>query len=327
MNQSKARITAIGSYVPERILRNQDLEQMVETNDEWITQRTGMKERRVAAENEFSSDLGFKAVQDLMARYDQTVADVDMVIVCTVTPDYIMPSVAAHIQGKLGIPQTGVLDLNAACAGFTYGLHVANSLISSGLHQKVLVIGAETMSKIIDYKDRSTCILFGDGAGAMLLEYDEAQPSFVSHHLGAKGEGGMNLYGTHLSTQMNGEVLDNPGYLVQNGREVYKWAVSTIPVGMKRLIEKAGLNMNDVDWFVPHSANLRMIESICKKVGFPIDQTLTSLVQYGNTSSASIPLALDASVREGKLKKEDHVLLYGFGGGLTHAGQLIKWHL
>lgn len=322
---SKARITALGSYVPQRILTNADLEQLVETNDEWITSRTGMKERRIADQHEFTSDLSVKAVQNLIERSDKSIEDVDLIIVCTLTPDYKTPSVASYVQDKLGLKHTGAFDLNSACAGFTYGLHVANGLITAGLNRKVLVIGAETLSKITDYTDRTTCILFGDGAGAALVEYDEAQPSFIASYLGSEGEGGKHLYCTNLSSQMDEIKLVDHGKLVQNGREVYKWALTTVPQGMQELVNRAGMTLDEVDWFVPHSANLRMIESICERSGFPIEQTLYSLVNYGNTSSATIPLALDMGIKEGKLKRGDHVLLYGFGGGLSYAGLLVKW--
>ncbi|MCD1162591.1 MULTISPECIES: ketoacyl-ACP synthase III [Peribacillus] len=327
MFKSKARITAIGSYVPEKRLTNKDLEKMVETNDEWIVKRTGIKERRIAHEEEFTSDIGYKAVKDLMERYDKSVEDVDMIIVCTFTPDFNTPSVASLVQAKLGIKNTGAIDLNAACAGFTYGLHVANGLVTSGLNKKILVIGADTLSKLMDYEDRATCILFGDGGGAVLVEYDEKQPSFLSSHLYSEGEGGKHLYSTNLSTRINGEDLNDSGNLVQNGREVYKWAVTTVPKGMQTVMKNAEYQLNDVDWFVPHSANLRMIESICERSGFPIERTLYSLVEYGNTSSATIPLSLEIGIKEGKLRGGEKVLLYGFGGGLAQAGLLIDWTL
>ncbi|MFL6554726.1 MAG: ketoacyl-ACP synthase III, partial [Bacillus sp. (in: firmicutes)] len=287
MNISKARITAIGSYVPEKKLTNYDLEKLVETNDEWIVKRTGIKERRIANEEEFTSDIGYKAVRNLMERFDKSIKDVDMIIVCTLTPDFKTPSVASLVQAKLGIKNSGAIDLNAACAGFTYGLHIANGLITSGLHKKILVIGAETLSKITDYEDRTTCILFGDGGGAVLVEFDENQPSFLSSHLGSEGEKGKHLYCSNLSKRMFEEDLINSGKIVQNGREVYKWAVTTVPKGMQTVMENASTPLNKVDWFVPHSANLRMIESICEKTDFPIEKTLCSLVDYGNTSSAT----------------------------------------
>ncbi|QPA31431.1 ketoacyl-ACP synthase III [Thermaerobacillus caldiproteolyticus] len=327
MFKSTARITAIGSYVPERRITNHDLEELVETNDEWIVKRTGIKERRIAHEEEFTSDISYQAVKNLMERYDKSVDDVDMIIVCTLTPDFKTPSVASLIQAKLGIKNTGAIDLNAACAGFTYGLYVANGLITSGLNKKILVIGADTLSKITDYKDRTTCVLFGDGGGAVLVEYDEQQPSFISSYLGSEGENGNKLYCTNLSKRMNGEDLIDSGYIVQNGREVYKWAVNTVPKGMQSVMKNTAIDLKDVDWFVPHSANLRMIESICERSEFPIERTLYSLVDYGNTSSATIPLSLDKGVREGKIRNGNKLLLYGFGGGLAHAGLLINWTL
>ncbi|GGI17259.1 ketoacyl-ACP synthase III [Gottfriedia solisilvae] len=327
MLTSKARITAIGSYVPEKKLTNYDLEKIVETNDEWIVKRTGIKERRIADRDEFTSDISYKAVTNLMERYDQTVEDVDMIIVCTLTPDFNTPSVASLIQAKLGIKNAGAIDLNAACAGFTYGLYIANGLVTSGLNKKILVVGAETLSKITDYEDRTTCILFGDGAGAVLVEYDEENPSFISSHIGSEGDKGKHLYCTNLSNQMFEEELINSHKIVQNGREVYKWAVTSVPKGMTKVVENAAVSLNEVDWFVPHSANLRMIESICERSDFPIERTLYSLVDYGNTSSATIPLSLDQGVVEGKLQNGDKVLLYGFGGGLAQAGLLINWSL
>jgi 3-oxoacyl-[acyl-carrier-protein] synthase-3 len=322
---SKARISAIGTYTPEKILSNEDLVNIVETNDEWIVQRTGIRQRRIARENEFTSDLCMAAVENLIKQSRKSVTDVDFIIVATTTPDYAFPSVASQIQKKFNIESTGAIDINATCGGFVYGLHVANGLISSGLHRKVLVIGGETLSKVTDYSDRSTCILFGDGAGAALVEYDEKRPSFLSSHLGAKGDGGVHLYRTGISSQMDEKELEGNGQIMQNGREVYKWAVTTVPRGMQTLVEKSGLSLEEVDWFVPHSANLRMIESICERVKFPLERTLYSLEYFGNTSSATIPLALDMGVREGKIKPGDKVLLYGFGGGLVHAGLLIEW--
>ena len=321
---SKTRITAIGSYVPERVMTNNDFKTIIDTNDEWITKRTGIKERRFAEENEFTSDLCIKAIEDLILRYNKEISDVDFIIVSTISPDYQTPSVASYVQGRLGIRNAGAIDLNAACAGFTYGLHMANALISSGVHKKVLVIGAETISKITDFTDRTTCILFGDGAGAVLVEVDENE-YFLASSVHSEGEKAIHLYSTHLSDKMYQKELDHKRQLVQNGREVYKWAVTTVPKGMKSLLSKSNLTFDDIDWFIPHSANLRMIESICEKSGFSIDKTIYSMVHYGNTSAASIPLSLDLGIKEGKIKAGDTLLLYGFGGGLSHSGQVIKW--
>ncbi|MBS4219905.1 ketoacyl-ACP synthase III [Bacillus sp. FJAT-49711] len=327
MLQSKARITAIGTYVPEKKLLNEDLEKMVDTNDEWIMQRTGMKERRIAGPEEFASHLAYKAIENLIEKYHKDVKDVDCVIVATTTSDFAFPSVACQIQNHFQIPCTGAFDLNATCAGFTYGLHLANNLITAGAHKKILVVATETLSKVTDYKDRTTCILFGDGAGAMLVEYDHENPSFVTAHMGTNGEGGIHVYRPSFSTTMDGKPLNDTGKIVQNGREVYKWASRTLPEGMNTLLHNAQLNIDDIDWFIPHSANLRMIESICEKANFPIEKTLTSMEYFGNTSSASIPLAFNLGIEEGKVKNGNRLLLYGFGGGLTHSGLVLKWNL
>ncbi|GIN65861.1 MULTISPECIES: ketoacyl-ACP synthase III [Bacillus] len=322
---SKARISAIGAYVPEKRLTNEDLEKIVDTSDEWIVQRTGMKERRLASEWEFTSDLCIRAVEDLKNRYHGTLDDVDMIIVSTTTADYAFPSTACQIQEYFGWSDTGAVDVNATCAGLTYGLHIANGLITSGLHRKILVVAGETLSKVTDYTDRSSCVLFGDGAGALLVEREEKAPGFITFVQGTKGDGARHLYRTGLRSDLKGEKLLGAGKMVQNGREVYKWAARSIPEGIKKLLEQAKMDLGDIDWFVPHSANLRMIESICEKAGIPLEKALTSVEWFGNTSSASIVLALDLAVKNKKLKEGDTVLLYGFGGGFTYTGMLVKW--
>lgn len=324
-HQSMAAITAMGTYVPDRILSNADLEKMVDTSDEWIVQRTGMRERRIAAEHQFVSDLATEAVKDMVRRYEVNIADVDMILFATSTPEYSFPSSASRLQANLGIPHTGVLDLNAACAGFTYGLQLADSLVTSGMYRKVLVIGAETLSKITDYTDRTTCVLFGDGAGAFLVERALGQGDFKSIVSGTQGEGGMHLYKSGLSTEMNGQPLNAEGKLVQNGREVYKWAVRMVPEQLTELIAKADMSPEQIDWFVPHSANMRMIEAVCERGPIPLERTLTSMEYRGNTSAASIPLALQIAVDEGKLRHGQNVALFGFGGGLTYSGLVVRW--
>lgn len=323
-----AKITAIGSYVPVRRLTNSDLEQLVDTNDEWIVQRTGIRERRISREDEYTSDLCIAAVRNLLTRYGKSAADIDMVLVATSTADFSFPSVASIIQHKLGIPLTaGAVDLSAACAGFVYALHTAHAYVASGLHRKVLVVGADALSKITDYTDRSTCILFGDGAGAVLVETDEQQDRFLGYHLGSDGGGAHHVYRTGLSHAVNGVELGDSGKLVQNGREVFKWAVRTVPQGVQRVLDNAGASLEQVDWFIPHSANLRMIEPVCERLNYPLSQALYSLEYFGNTSAASIPLALDLGIREGKVHSGQRVLLYGFGAGLAHAGVLTELQL
>ncbi|CAM4512739.1 MAG: ketoacyl-ACP synthase III [Paenibacillus macerans] len=322
---SKARITAFGSYVPDRILTNEDLERMVDTSDEWIVQRTGIKERHIAADDVFTSHLCIRAAERLRETYGASLDDVDFIIAATTTPDYSFPTVSCRVQKHFGMEGAGAIDLNATCAGFTYALHMANGLISSGLHKKILVVAGETMSKITDYSDRTTCILFGDGAGAALVEYDPEQPGFEAYVMGTNGAGGIHVYRSGLADEMDGVALAGNGKLVQNGREVFKWAVRTVSAGIEQILEQAGLERGDIDWFVPHSANLRMVESICEKASLPLSKTLQSVQDMGNTSSASIPLALQAGLDAGRLKHGDRMLLYGFGGGLTHAGLILRW--
>lgn len=322
---SKARITAIGTYIPEKILTNEDLEQLVETNDEWIVQRTGIQKRHIAAEEEFTSHLCIRAVERLRDTYNVSLDDVDLILVATTTPDYPFPSVACQIQQHFEMASTGALDLNATCAGFTYALHLANGLITSGLNRKVLVVAGESMSKVTDYTDRNTCILFGDGAGAVLVEFDPGEPGFEAAVMGTQGSGGIHVYRSGLAETMNGIPLDGNGKIVQNGREVFKWAVRTVSAGIEQLLQLADVSQEQIDWFVPHSANLRMIESICEKSNIPLAKTLQSVQLMGNTSSASIPLALQAGIDADQLKTGDRLLIYGFGGGLTHAGLIVRW--
>ena len=301
--QSFAKITAQGTYVPEKVMDNNDFEKIVETSDEWIQQRTGIIERRIADENEYTSDLSYKAVLDLQEKYQVDLTDVDMIINATLTPDYKTPSVASYVQAQLGLKTAGAIDINAACAGFTYGLNLANGLITSGQNKKILVIGSETLSKITDYNDRSTCILFGDGAGAFLVEYDKEEMSFIASNAGSDGLKGHNLYCTELSEEMFSDDLENHGYIVQNGRGVYKWAVGNVPNIIHEVLNQSNYSIEDLNWFVPHSANARMIESICEKANIETDKALKSLKYYGNTSSATIPLSIDLAIKEGKIKK------------------------
>jgi 3-oxoacyl-[acyl-carrier-protein] synthase-3 len=322
--QSRAAITAIGSYVPEGLITNEDLEKLVETNHEWIVRRTGIVTRHKAGEHEFSSDLAVAAVRDLLQRYGVEAGNVDGIIVATTTPDMPFPSVASQVQKAFGMTRALSVDINAACAGFVTGLQMANGLILTGAYRKILVIGTETLTKITDYSDRSTCILFGDGAGAVLVEA-AAEGHFLSSYSATEGAGGNQVYITGLSKLWEGQVLEGSGKLVQNGREVYKWAVSSIPDAIRSLTAQADLTLEQLDWFVPHSANLRMIEAICERLGLPLDKTLQSVVENGNTSAASIPLALDAGVRSGRLLPGQLVAVFGFGSGLTQSGMVLRW--
>ena len=319
-----AKITAVGSYKPTKVLTNEDMEQLVETSDDWIISRTGIKERRIAADDEFTSDLCYEAIKNLEKKYNKDISDVDLIIVSTLTPDYRTPSVASYVQGRLGLENAAAIDVNAACAGFVYGINMANAYISSGMYNKIIVVAGEVLSKITDYSDRNTCVLFGDGAGAFLIENDE-ESSFITSTSGSEGKLAESLYCTDVSKTMFGKDLEQIGFVNQNGKEVYKWAIKMVPREIEKVAEKANVELKDVDWFVPHSANLKMIQNICKRSEYPFEQTLHSLVYYGNTSSATIPLAIDDAVDRGDIKKGETLLLFGFGGGLTYSSSLIKW--
>ncbi|MNB75207.1 3-oxoacyl-[acyl-carrier-protein] synthase 3 protein 2 [compost metagenome] len=322
-------ITGIGTYVPERKLTNADLEAMVDTNDEWIVTRTGIRERRIAGEQEFTSHMAAAAVQNMIDRFGVDVTDADLILMCTHTPDFPFPGTACLLQRHFGIEKAGAVDLNATCAGFVYGLVMADGLLRSGAFRKILVAAGDSMSKITDYTDRSSCILFGDGAGAVLMERTLAPDAscVLASDLGSDGSGGTVIRRAGLAKSLDGIDFDPAGYFYQNGREVYRWAVQTVTAGTKRLAEAAGTAVDGIDWFVPHSSNLRMIESICERSGFPLERTLLSLELFGNTSAASIPLALDLAVKDGRVKQDDKLLLFGFGGGLVYAGAVIRWSL
>ncbi|RED52887.1 ketoacyl-ACP synthase III [Cohnella lupini] len=312
---SNARISAIGSYVPERVITNADIEKLVDTDHEWIVRRTGIEERHQADVDQNTSHLAIAAVQNLLRRFPSVeAASIDAILVATTTPDMPFPSVASMIQQAIGASRCLAMDVSAACAGFVSSLQLANGLIMTGSYRKVLVVGAETLTKITDYTDRSTCILFGDGAGAVLVEAAD-QGAFLSSNASTDGSGGMQVY------------CSDDHKIVQNGREVYKWALTTVPDGVRDLLQNAGLSMNDLDWFIPHSANLRMIEAICERLELPFEKALQSVVRNGNTSAASIPLALEAAYSEGKLQPGQLIALYGFGSGLTQSGLLLRWTL
>lgn len=324
MTVSKSCVKGFGAYVPERILSNADLEEMVETSDEWIIQRTGIQERRLASEDQFASDLAIAAVEDLIERNGVSVDDVDQIIVTTFTPDHCTPTVSALVQKHFGMQNCGTFDLGAGCTGFAYGMSVADALISAGANKKVLVVAAETVSKVVDYEDRTTCILFGDGAAACLLEHTEEEGAFLARHFHTDGDLAQYVTCGNYSQVVNGVTLEKEHLFEQNGQKVYKYVMQNVPAGLLELLERAQLSLADLDWFVPHSANMRMIQTVCDKLPFSQERTLTSLEYFGNTSSASIPLALWLAQNEGRLTKGDTLALYGFGGGLTHGGVIIR---
>ncbi|MEP1035234.1 ketoacyl-ACP synthase III [Ekhidna sp.] len=319
-----SKITAFGTYVPEKIVDNHYFEEFIDTNDEWVISRTGIKTRRFAKDGEFASDLSVKAVENLVANSGADISDVDFIVVCTTSPDQLMPNTASRVQYKLGIENAGCNDIYAACAGFVYGLQMAHGFVNAGVYKKVLVIGSETLSKIMDMEDRTSCILFGDAAGAALVEPSEEE-HFLAFNSGTSGDLGHDLYLSHKKNSINGVGINPHGKIVQNGRSVFKWAVGNIPIKIQELVGKAGMTLDDLDYIVPHSANLRIIEAIAKNLDFPMTKIPESVTEFGNTSSASIPLAIAKSEANGGIKKGDTLLLIGFGGGLTFAGAIVKW--
>ncbi|WP_027628021.1 ketoacyl-ACP synthase III [Ruminiclostridium cellobioparum] len=322
---SSSKITGVGAYLPEKILTNHDLEKLVDTNDEWIVRRTGVKERRTAQKDEFSSDMAIKAVENLLTRHSAAIDEVDMIIVTTFTPDHLTPSVAALVQGYYGIQNAGTMDINAACTGFTYGLCVADSLITAGSFKKILLISSEATSKIMDYTDRNTCIIFGDAATAFVIEKTEGKGSILASSFNSDGKLAENVTCSVLSDRVNGRILTKNRLFQQEGKFLYEYVVKTIPDGVQNLLKKSELTLEDIAWFVPHSANLRMIEALCKRLEFPMEKTLISNEYYGNTSSATIPLAIWMALQAAKIKTGDKMVLYGFGGGLTHGGVVLEW--
>ncbi len=321
-------ILGTGSYVPEKKLTNDDLAKIVDTNDEWIFTRTGIRERRIASENQATSDLSYEAALRAIdnAKIDKN--EIDLVIVATSTPDYLMPSTAAIVQDKLGIKAAG-FDQVAACTGFVYGLMTGYSFIKSGIYKKVLVIGADTFSKYVDWEDRGTCILFGDGAGAVVLGEVETG-GYLSGDLNADGSGCQELIipSSGSKKPLSQQTLDNKEQFVKmNGREIFKFAVRVFPETVEKTLSEIKMNVNDVDLFIPHQANIRIIESIAKRFEQPLDKFYVNLDKYGNTSAATIPIALDEATKEGRIKKGDKVMMIGFGGGLTYGSAFIEWSI
>jgi 3-oxoacyl-[acyl-carrier-protein] synthase III len=321
-------ILGTGSYVPEKVLTNRDLEKMVETSDDWIVSRTGIRERRVAAENQASSDLAYEAAVRALDQAGIGAEDLDLIIVATVTPDTTFPSTANLIQDRLGAKKASAFDLAAACTGFLYGITTATQFIQNGLYRHVLVIGVECLSKIVDWTDRNTCVLFGDGAGAAVLGPVHEGYGFMAFDLGSDGSGGELLKipaGGSRSPATEQTVKDRMHFLYMAGADVFKFAVRAMGSSAEAAIEKAGIKKEDIDFLVPHQANIRIIDSAVKRFGLPMDKVVVNLDRYGNMSAASIPVALDEAVRGGRIVEGDNLVLVGFGGGLTWGAAVLKW--
>lgn len=308
-----SRIAGTGSYLPEKILTNHDLEKMVDTSDEWITARTGIKERHIVAEGETTADLAEQASLKAMEMAGVSKDEIDLIVLATTTPDQIFPSTACLLQDRLGIHGAAAFDVQAVCTGFVYALTVADKFIRSGSHKKALVIGAESMSRITDWSDRGTCILFGDGAGAVVLEASE-EPGILSTHIHADGK-----YKELLQVPADSE------FMTMRGNEVFKMAVNTLGRIVDETLDANNMQKSDIDWLVPHQANIRIINATAKKLKMSIDNVVVTVDKHGNTSGASVPLALDAAVRDGRIQRGETVLLEAFGGGFTWGSALLKF--
>jgi len=306
-------IIGAGSYTPDRILSNKELEQMVETNDEWIVTRTGIKERRLAGANDKTADLACEAAKRALDHSGLNPDDIDLIIVATITPDATFPSTACVLQERLGMKKAAAFDLAAACSGFIYGLANAVNFIAMGTYKYALVIGAERLSSITDYTDRNTSILFGDGAGAVVLGPVSEGRGFKSFEIGADGTGG------HLLN------INDNGHIYMNGREVFKFAVRIMGNAAEEALRKAGVEKSEIDLLIPHQANIRIIESALQRLELPPDKCMVNLDRYGNVSAASIPLALAEAVETGRIKEGDTIVLVGFGGGLTWGASVLVW--
>ncbi|MFN8509170.1 MAG: beta-ketoacyl-ACP synthase III [Deinococcaceae bacterium] len=318
-------IVAVGSNLPDIVVDNAELSKSLDTSDEWIASRTGIRSRRIAPQGVFSSDLGIAAVRDLQERYPDALSGIDLIICCTGTPDAHFPSTGAIIGHGVGLSRVPAFDLSAACSGFVHGLNVVRALISSGQHKKVLLIGTETLSRIVDWQDRNTAILFGDGAGAVVLEEVPSPYGIVASFMGGDGSGGPLLYAMDIADRLSGVGACSPK-LTQNGREVFKFAVRTVPEAILETLDRAGLTPDRLDLLIPHQANIRIIESAMDRLGLPLERAVINIDRCGNTSSASIPIALSEAVAQGRLHKGNHVAMIGFGGGLSWSTALFKWY-
>jgi len=316
-----SRILGTGSYLPDRILTNADLEKLVETNDQWIVERTGIRERHIAAEGEFTSDLATQAARAALESAGLAIDDIDLLLVATTTPDLVFPSTACIVQSKLGMTNgKPAFDLQAVCSGFVYAMSVADQFIKSGAAKHVLVIGAETLSRITDWNDRGNCILWGDGAGAVVLGAS-TEPGIIATHIHADGRHKELLRTTNgTSTGMK-----EPALMRMEGNAVFKMAVNTLDRIVDETLEANGLSKSDIDWLVPHQANIRIISATAKKLGMSMDNVVTTVAGHGNTSAASVPLAFDVAVRDGRIQRGQTVLMEAFGGGFTWGSVLLKY--
>ncbi len=321
-------IIGLGSYLPERVLTNKELEKVMDTSDEWIVERTGIRERRIAAENEAASDLATKAAYKALEDAKVSADEIDLIIVATITPDMSFPSVACLVQDNIKATHAAAFDITAACAGFVYALVMGSQFIETGVYRKVLVIGSEVFSKMMDWTDRNTGMLFGDGAGAAVLGEVPGGYGILGVDLGADGSGGglLKLPAGGSRQPTSEETIANRLHFIHmNGSEVFKFAVRIMGETTQKCLENAHISANDIDYLVPHQANIRIIQSAAKRLGMPMEKVVVNVDKYGNTSAASIPIAMDEAVKSGNIKHGDIVALAGFGAGLTWASCILKW--
>jgi len=319
-----SRITGTGGYLPDKVLTNHDLEQMVETSDAWIRDRTGIEKRHIAAEGQTTCDLAEHAARRALEAAGRAASDIDLIIVATTTPDRIFPSTACLLQQRLDIHGCAAFDVQAVCTGFVYALGVADKFIRTGTSKCALVIGAETLSRIVDWTDRGTCVLFGDGAGAVILEASE-EPGILSTHLHADGSF-ESLLTVNAGVSQGYDVLQGAGAFIQmKGNEVFKVAVNTLGRIVDETLAANGMKKSDVDWLIPHQANIRIIQATARKLKLPTDHVVITVDQHGNTSAASVPPALDVAVRDGRIKRGEILLMEAFGGGFTWGSALLKY--
>jgi len=322
-------VSGIGSYIPDKVITNEDLTKIVDTSNDWIIERTGIKERRIVEKDVATSDIASMAAKKALEDANLKAEDLDLIIVATATPDHAFPSTACIVQKKIGADKAAAFDISAGCSGFVYALAVAEGFIKSCLYERVLVIGAECLSKIVDWQDRNTCVLFGDGAGACVLEKCEENMGILAAELGSDGSNASVLIqpagGSRLPAN-DDTVKNRLHYIKMEGKEVFKFAVRVMDKATQTVIDKANLELGDIDFLIPHQANIRIIEAAAKKLNLDQSKIYVNLDRYGNMSSASIPVALKEAVDEGRIKKGDNLLLVAFGAGLTWASMIIKWN-
>ena len=323
--EKRAGIIGIGSYVPDRIVTNFDLEKLVDTTDKWIVERSGISERRIAEENMPTSEMAVRAAEQAIANAGVNPEEIGLIIVATVTPDQFFPSTACLVQNRIGAVNAAAYDISAACAGFIYALSNAWQYIRTGVYKYVLIIGADALSKITDWQDRNTCVLFGDGAGAFLLGEAE-EGGILSSHMGSDGAGAefLTCPAVYFSPEEEEKRKGRKHTTCMNGQEVFKFAVKIMPYAFEKALEGAGMSAEQIDWFIPHQANLRIIEAAAKKFNISMDKFIVTLQKFGNTSSSSIPIALAEGVKNGQIKKGDTLAMAAFGAGLTWASAIVK---